>query len=124
MRTLCEALSVRFDLGVKTRKAYREGSRDALEQIVKKDYPAAIRKVQAFYDAFEAFWMVEKKPFGFEVQDIRLGGLKQRLVACRERLLQYANGEIDCIEELEETLVYVEGLLCNDWVKNASINKI
>ena len=48
MRTLCEALAVRFDLGVKTRNAYRNGERGELEIIVKKDYPAAIRKIQLF----------------------------------------------------------------------------
>ena len=105
MRTLCEALAVRFDLGVKTRNAYRNGERGELEIIVKKDYPAAIRKIQLFYDAFEEFWMTEKKPFGFEVQDIRLGGVIQRLKHCKKTIEKYLAGEIDKIDELEQEIL-------------------
>jgi hypothetical protein len=42
------------------------------------------------------------KTYGFEVQDARLGGLMRRIANCKERLLAYADGNIDVIEELEE----------------------
>ena len=41
------------------------------------------------------------KPFGFEIQDIRLGGLKQRLTTAKEKIAAYVNGEIDAIEEYD-----------------------
>ena len=46
--------------------------------------------------------MRENKPHGFDVQDIRLGGLMQRLKTCRARLERYCTGELDRLEELEE----------------------
>lgn len=47
----------------------------------------------------------ENKPHGFDVQDIRLGGVIQRVKSCMERLQQYINGAIDVIEELEEPVL-------------------
>ncbi len=51
------------------------------------------------------WWMSENKPHGFEMQDIRLGGLIGRLGSCKERLLSYCNGKIECIPELEEPVL-------------------
>ena len=51
------------------------------------------------------------KPFGFEVPDARIGGLMMRIRHCRERLWQYANGEIENIPELQEKIVeYLGGV--------------
>jgi hypothetical protein len=55
--------------------------------------------------AFEKQWMKENKAAGFEVQHIRLGGLLMRTAACRRRLLDFAKGNIDRIEELEGELL-------------------
>lgn len=37
--------------------------------------------------------------------DIRLGGLKQRVISCKERLKQYINNEITEIPELCEAVL-------------------
>ena len=50
-------------------------------------------------------WHRENKSFGWEVFDVRLGGLKQRLKTCRATLESYANGEQETIEELEEEVL-------------------
>ncbi len=41
--------------------------------------------------------------FRIEIQTIRIGGLDRRLADTARILKQYANGELACIEELEET---------------------
>ena len=46
--------------------------------------------------------MKDNKPFGFEIHDIRFGGLMARLESARETVRAYLNGEIARIEELEE----------------------
>ena len=46
--------------------------------------------------------LTEKRPQGFEVQDIRMGGVKERLNTAAIRLTQYINGELDALEELEQ----------------------
>ncbi len=100
---LCDVLSIKYALGVKTRKAYLAGDKDALKKIVNK-YKLLNKKLIAFIDAFKKQWFIENKPFGFEVQDARLGGLLQRLKTCSERIVAYINGEIDSIPELEQTI--------------------
>ncbi len=99
---LCEALAVKSDLGVRTRAAYQSKDLESLRLLATDVYPEAIRRIRAFHKAFQTAWMTEKKPFGFDIQDIRLGGVIQRLTSCAERLLDFADGHIDAIPELEE----------------------
>lgn len=58
-------------------------------------------RLERFHDAYQAQWMQENKPHGFDVQDIRLGGLMQRVKTCRARLEDYCAGRLDRLEELE-----------------------
>ncbi len=101
---LCETLSVKYDLGARTRRAYNEGGRVALKALI-PDYERVETLVKAFADEFEKCWFTDRKPHGFDVQDLRLGGLLRRTKSCKRRLLAYINGEIERIEELETELV-------------------
>ena len=74
-----------------------------------KDYRVAEKKLRVFYEKFQKSWFTENKPTGFDVQDIRLGGLMQRLSACRVRLEKYLAGKEESIPELEEKLLEVLG---------------
>jgi len=105
MRTLSEVLEIKFDLGVKTRNAYKNGNKEQLQKIVSVDYPTLLTRIDAFYSAFEECWMIEKKSLGFEVQDIRIGGLIQRIKRCRTTVQRYIDGKIDKIEELEQEIL-------------------
>lgn len=126
---LCYLLSVKYDLGSRTRKAYRSGNLDELQNIV-KDYSVAEKKLDAFITAFRNLWLTENKPQGFDVQDIRLGGLKQRIISCKERLKDYLDGKIDRIPELEEDLLdgfgngkdFANVGSCNDYSKISTVN--
>lgn len=128
---LCDLLSVKYDLGVRTRAAYQAGDKAALRAVM-GDYGVAIAKTEAFYSKFSALWYTENKPHGFDVQDIRIGGLLQRLKACRERLNAYLGGVLTELPELEEKILTWDGgprtgegaphLM--EWRKNASVNAI
>lgn len=110
LRALCDVLEVKFDLGVKTRKAYKANDRSALKKLAEADYAELLNRLDIFYDAFEEFWTTEKKPFGFEVQDIRLGGVKQRVAHCKRRLENYLTGKEESIPELEEEILQPLGM--------------
>ena len=101
---LCELLSVKYDLGVRARAAYKKGDKQALQNIL-GDIDRAGELLEAFYRTFKTVWMKENKPFGFEVQDIRLGGLQFRLRAAKETIAAYVNGESDRIEEFDEPVL-------------------
>ena len=90
---------------MRTRAAYRAGDRETLRRLANEDYAVLIRLLDRFALAFEKQWNTENKPTGFDVQDIRLGGLIRRTDSCRRRLLAYVNGKLDTIPELETALL-------------------
>ena len=103
-RRLCLVLAKKADLGCRTRAAYLAGDHAVLAALV-PEYSETQRLLDSFTAAFEKQWMAENKPHGFDVQDIRLGGLARRLLHCRDRLQQYLDGDIERIEELEEPVL-------------------
>ena len=55
--------------------------------------------------------MTYNKPFGWEVLDIRYGGVISRLDTAIERINEYLAGDIEFIDELEqERLPFTEGV--------------
>jgi hypothetical protein len=97
---LADALALKYDLGIRTRAAYLAGDKETLRQLAKKDYVKTYKAIEKFALAFEKQWNIENKPTGFDVQDIRLGGLLRRTDSCRRRLLDYTSGKINEIPEL------------------------
>jgi hypothetical protein len=105
MASLCDVLSVKFDLGNRTRALYEAGDKEGLRALAEKDYAETIALLDGFYQAYRKQWYHFNKTYGFEVQDTRLGGLERRLKNCKEQLIAYANGEIATIEELNEEVI-------------------
>ena len=101
---LCRLLSYKYDLGVRAREAYQGRDEEGLKAVV-SDIKKTRKALDAFYLSFRALWHKENKPHGFEVQDIRFGGLKQRLQHCQERLEAYLRGDEKTLPELEEVLL-------------------
>ena len=71
------------------------------------------------------------KPYGFEVSNIRIGGLIYRIKYVRNRLISFINGDTDTIPELEEKLLDKNGgfttydtcpILDNTWGAIVTIN--
>ena len=102
---LCEALKYKYELGLKTRRAYEAHDLDTLRTLAEVDYKQAEKTIRAFHAAFEKQWNYENKPCGFDMQDIRLGAIIQRTISCRKHILDYVNGKIDSIQELDEPLL-------------------
>ena len=116
---LAEALAVKFELGYKTRAAYQAGDKEELRRLAENDYKEAEKLIRAYLRVFEEQWFYENKPCGFDVQDIRIGATIQRTISCRRRLLDYVNGKIDSIPELDEKLIPYRNfekrsIYCND----------
>ena len=108
---LCDLLTEKSDCSVRLRRAYHAGDRETLRKIAKEEIPLMSDKLTAFIKAFRAQWYRENKTFGFEIQEMRLGGMRERWESVAERLLDYLNGTCDRIEELEqEQLLFVGGI--------------
>ena len=98
---LCEVLSVKAELSVRTRKAYQKKDKASLSELF-VDYEEVTQKLHKFLKVYRKQWLRENKPHGFDIQDIRIGGLIARTESAKERLKEYAEGTVSCIEELEE----------------------
>lgn len=120
---LCAVLAIKATICTRTRAAYASGDKQQLEPII-RDYKKMIQRTEDFYQAFQKQWYLENKPHGFDVQDIRIGGLLQRMRSCQSRLEQYRDGVIDSIPELEETILPLPGqsLDWTVWGHQASTN--
>lgn len=110
---LAAVLAIKADLGVRTREAYQNRDMTALRDVI-QDYETLEKRLKALYDVHSTRWFTDNKPHGFEVQDIRLGGLMMRVHACKERLVQFTAGAIGEIPELCEP-VLADDLITNRW---------
>lgn len=126
-KALCQVLAVKYELGVETRVAYCNQDRVALEKLL-DSYDLLLERIDRFYETFREQWLQENKFVGFDVQDLRFGGLIQRVKHCRARLKAYLDGKITEIEELEQPVldlcsndldeeVYGEATIHNIWEK-------
>ncbi len=109
---LADLLSLKVDLGVNLRKIYLSHDFDKLKEM-KEVIKILIKKLDAFYEAFYYQWHLESKGNGFDVQDQRIGGLKQRLLTTVRLIDDYLNKRIEHIEELEENILDFYGQFDN-----------
>ncbi len=105
---LCAVLELKATLGVKLKDAYDKGDKTELKRFADEVIPEILKRTEAFYSAFRKGWLSESKPHGFDVQDIRIGGMMQRLKAAMASVYDYLEGVTDIIEELEEERLYFD----------------
>ena len=105
LAALCDVLSVKYGLGIKTRELYRKCDKKALADLVDTDYSSLIKKLENLYQAFLFQWDRECKSNGFEVHDIRFGGMIRRAEHCKEMIIAYVEGKIPAITPLEEDIL-------------------
>lgn len=104
---LCAVLEIKSDLGVRLKKAYDAGDREALKKLANEDMPEMLKRLEVYYRAFKTQWYNESMPGGFDIQDIRFGGLKARIETAIETVNLYLDGKFESIPELEvERLPY------------------
>lgn len=98
---LAETLAMKGTLGLQVTAAYRTREHDKLRSLAERVIPRVRAQVDLTRKAHRALWMATSKPFGWEVLDIRYGGVMARLQSAEDRLLDYVEGRVDRLEELE-----------------------
>lgn len=97
---LSEVLSNRAELGVQLKRAYDMGDKEKLACLLE-----TVKELKPLHEELRKkhrkVWMKYNKAFGWEVLDIRYGGIVARLQSVSDRLSDYLNGDISQIEELE-----------------------
>ncbi len=100
IRNLSVLLERKADFGVRMKEAYDTQDRSQLAALAEEC--AEIRgRIAALRESHRLAWMEYYKPFGWEVHDIRYGGLLMRFDTVQARLGAYLDGSIEHIEELE-----------------------
>lgn len=104
MKALCDVVSLKADMGIRIRKAYRQNDMEAMKVIV-NDCVRLKELMKSFYEAFRTQWYIENKGRGFDVIDLRIGGMITRVDNCTRILQDYIDHRIARIEELEEEVL-------------------
>ncbi len=96
-------------------QAVRQGDRERAGALA-EGLPAAIQAVEALRLIWRQLWESTNKPNGFEVIDVRLGGVAARLSTAEEKMRAFAAGAVDDIPELTEPSLLCrrrpDGTLC------------
>lgn len=120
---LCYVLETKTLISLKLRTAYKNKDYKTLKSLV-NNFDLLITRLDAFHDSLEKQWMIECRPFGYEVLDGRLGFLKNRIIFAKKRIVNYLGGSIDKIEELETKILPFDGKIndisWNWWYRNIS----
>ncbi len=119
--SLANVLSLKCSLGIRTRKAYLDNDKTEIRRLA-DDYSLLVKKLEDFHGIYQSRWFKENKPHGFDVQDIRIGGLIQRIKSCRDRLLKYLEGGCPIPEIEEPAMEEINGH--NHWSRLVSANVI
>lgn len=127
LRLLCEVLEIKWDLGLRIRRAYQTNEELILKDIADIEIPELINRIEVFKACFYSVWMNENKSNGFQTHDIRIGGLIERLKTTQKLIYSYLNKDIKVIQELEENLIGMDDksakdmILWTDWSKIHSV---
>ena len=84
------------------KSAYDRSDRAALKDISQNVIPGIICNLTDMKSSREKIWMNDAKPFGYEILDIKIGGVITRLKSTGYRIDNYLNGNVLRLEELEE----------------------
>lgn len=99
---LSTVMRLKCDLGLRMKDSYDRNHIDDLNRFANQELPQLIVHIEELRDAHREQWFRTNKPFGWEVLDIRYGGLLARVGTAISRLNDYISGKIDVIEELQE----------------------
>ena len=94
--------------GVRLKSAYDSKDIETLEKFV-AECDLIIEKIKLLRSEHKKAWMEYNKAQGWEVHDIRYGGLIARFETTKERLTDYLEKRISNIEELEEERLRFDG---------------
>jgi hypothetical protein len=102
---LARALAGKVSLRTNLAEAYAAGDRARLRALLDGQVAETRRAVDALWRAHRALWMATYRPFGWEVIELRYGGLRARLETLADRVAAYLDGTLAEIPELAVPLL-------------------
>ncbi len=129
LASLCDVLKNKSEVGVKLKDAYLKKDMQKLQEIAAITLPNIISNIEVFRNAIEKQWLTENKPFGFEVLDMRIAGVIQRVKSAQKRIQSYIQNPSLRLEELEQNRLFFDNinektLSCYRWDRIVSASLI
>ncbi|WP_019535097.1 beta-N-acetylhexosaminidase [Paenibacillus ginsengihumi] len=104
---LAAVLAGKSELGLRLKAAYDRRDRAGLQRL-RGEMGELIAMADELRKRHRALWLSRCKAFGWEVLDIRYGGVLSRLETACQRIDDYTSGRLERIEELEEERLYYD----------------
>ncbi|MEG0305898.1 MAG: beta-N-acetylhexosaminidase [Oscillospiraceae bacterium] len=82
----------------------QSADRDKAQKLA-QELTDTVKAVENLREEWLALWNATNKPYGFEILDLRLGGICARLLTAQKRLAEYADGKEETMPELMETIL-------------------
>ncbi|MEH7545209.1 beta-N-acetylhexosaminidase [Neobacillus vireti] len=105
---LARVLADKAEIGINILGAYRNSDYEQMKSIL-----ITLDRIQANVDLLRKkhrnIWFAAYKPFGWEVIDIRYGGIIARIDSVKYRIREWLEGRIPRMEELEEKRLRHDG---------------
>ncbi|MBR5314115.1 MAG: beta-N-acetylhexosaminidase, partial [Clostridia bacterium] len=122
-------LALKAEMGIILTKAYRNNDKETLKHYADFELPELRKRVEALRMSHMTNWFKIYKPLGWDVMDLRYGGLLSRIDTTIYEINAYLNGEFDRLEEFEQERLPFDGVegpirYMNLWERLASPSKI
>ncbi len=103
---LARVLSVKAEMGLQLKTAYDQKDKGKMVSLL-EDIKELSKEVEVLRQKHREVWFSLYKPFGWEVLELRYGGLAARMETTKFRIHQWLEDKITNIEELEaERLIH------------------
>jgi hypothetical protein len=105
---LARVLADKAEIGLKIKEAYESNDNDRMKTIL-TTLDTIQANVNLLRQKHRHLWFAAYKPFGWEVIDIRYGGIISRIDSVKYRIHEWLEGRIPRIEELDEARLHHDG---------------
>jgi len=123
-------LAIKSEIGVRLRRDYLAGDTAALKRTAAETLPELAARVTALRDYHRGLWLAIDQPPGWEVMDVRYGGLLSRIATAKWRLEEFLAGRAARLAELEQERLPWQGrdgvndLICNSYDRIVSASRL
>ena len=107
-KALADVLINKANFGVRLKRAYDKKDEAALSGLA-KECDVITEKLEALRQSHRTAWLKYSKSFGWEVHDVRYGGLIARFKTVKKSIADYLDGVTAEIEELGEERLTFDG---------------
>ncbi|MEH7179709.1 beta-N-acetylhexosaminidase [Neobacillus vireti] len=105
---LARVLSVKAEMGIQLKSAYDQKDKEKMTSLLEESNELT-KEAGFLRHKHREVWFSLYKPFGWEVLELRYGGLIARMETAQFRIQQWLEDKITIIEELEEKRLIHDG---------------